>query len=407
MPIKKVFTKGKVPIKIWTDEIDSKTIDQLVNCSKMPFIHKWVAGMPDVHLGIGATVGSVIPTKGAIIPSAVGVDIGCGMVAARTNLHANDIDASLKGIREEIENIIPLGPGAKHGRKLKPIAKPLQNGWDNTQRRMVAGLEAITHKHPTIIKRMKSGAWRGQLGTLGGGNHFIEVCLDEQDMVWVMMHSGSRGIGNKFGQYFIHLAKKDMERHHIHNLPDKDLSYLSEGTDYFNDYIEAVTWAQEYALENRNVMFNMIMLALAEHLPKIEVTDEVINCHHNYIAREHHYGENVWVTRKGAIRARTGDLGIIPGSMGAKSFIVSGRGNNESFSSCSHGAGRKFSRSKAKQLFTTADLVDQTAGIECRKDEGVLDEIPGCYKDIDQVMDNQSDLVDIKHTLRQIINVKG
>lgn len=410
MTFKQVFTKGKVPVKVWTDDIDSKTIDQLVNCSQMPFIHKHIAAMPDVHLGIGATVGSVIPTKSAIIPAAVGVDIGCGMCAVRTSLTANDLPDNLAPVRVAIENAIPLGPGAKHPYRLSEKSKPIQPTWNMLHKKFSQELSPIRDKHPALFKQMKNSeeTWRQQLGTLGSGNHFIEICLDEVDNVWIVLHSGSRGIGNNIGRYFISLAKRDMEIHHI-SLPDMDLAYLSEGTQWFDDYVEAVSWAQSYAKSNRDFMMELILLALAntDGFPSFETNLEVINCHHNYIEQEHHYGSNVWVTRKGAIRAREGDLGIIPGSMGAKSYIVRGKGNPESFHSCSHGAGRQMSRKKAKEAFTEADLIKQTEGIECRKDAGVLDEIPGAYKDIDVVMDNQKDLVDIVHTLRQIVNVKG
>ena len=269
------------------------------------------------------------------------------------------------------------------------------------------GLSRILEKHPALQKSIcGTTKWVKQMGTLGGGNHFIEVCLDESDQVWIMLHSGSRGIGNTLAEYFIQLARKDMEQWMIH-LPDRDLAYFPEGTVHFDDYVEAVHWAQEYAFQNRQCMVDLVLEALRRHLPAFEVTSEVVNCHHNYVAQEHHYGANVWVTRKGAIRAREGDMGIIPGSMGARSYIVRGRGNPESFNSSAHGAGRRMSRTAAEKLFSEADLAKQTDGVICRKDKGVVDEIPGAYKDIDVVMENQKDLVEVVHTLKQVMCVKG
>ena len=398
MPIKTVITKGKVPVKIYTDDVEHEAYQQLLNISHLPFIHHHVAAMPDVHFGKGATVGSVIPCKGAIIPAAVGVDIGCGMNALRLSIKAKDLPDNLRAVRSAIEEAIPVGFDRHKTDKARA----------STVRALSVGIDEILEKHPKILKMMKKPyqTWVRQLGTLGGGNHFIELCLDENDDVWIMLHSGSRGIGNMIGQYFIRMAQKDMERH-IHNLPHKDLAYFSEGAEHFNDYVTAVHWAQDYAMENRREMMRLIVEALKKALPKFGVTKEAINCHHNYVSMENHFGENVFITRKGAIRAGEGDLGIIPGSMGAKSFIVSGKGNPESFCSCSHGAGRKMSRSKAKREFSKEDLEFQTQGIECRKDTGVIDEIPGAYKDIDVVMDHQHDLVDVVHTLRQVVCVKG
>ena len=398
MPIKTVITKGKVPVKIYTDDVEHEAYQQLLNISHLPFIHHHVAAMPDVHFGKGATVGSVIPCKGAIIPAAVGVDIGCGMNALRLSIKAKDLPDNLRAVRSAIEEAIPVGFDRHKTDKARA----------STVRALSVGIDEILEKHPKILKMMKKPyqTWVRQLGTLGGGNHFIELCLDENDDVWIMLHSGSRGIGNMIGQYFIRMAQKDMERH-IHNLPHKDLAYFSEGAEHFNDYVTAVHWAQDYAMENRREMMRLIVEALKKALPKFGVTKEAINCHHNYVSMENHFGENVFITRKGAIRAGEGDLGIIPGSMGAKSFNVSGKGNPESFCSCSHGAGRKMSRSKAKREFSKEDLEFQTQGIECRKDTGVIDEIPGAYKDIDVVMDHQHDLVDVVHTLRQVVCVKG
>lgn len=398
MPIKQVIVEGGRLVWVWTDEFEASARRQLVNLASLPFIHHHVAAMPDVHTGIGATIGSVIATHKAIIPAAVGVDIGCGMAAVRTSLTANDIDErGLKKVFEQISRDVPVGRAQhKDDRALTDAALPFD-----------APLAAMTRKHPQLLKAFgKFSNWINQMGTLGGGNHFIEVCLDEAGGVWVMLHSGSRGIGNAIGHYFIELARRDMERHFI-NLPDRDLAYFSEGTTHFDDYVEAVSWAQNYARCNRDQMMGLVLSALARHLPAFEVTTEVVNCHHNYVDRERHYNANVWVTRKGAIRAREGDLGIIPGSMGAKSYIVRGRGNKESFCSCAHGAGRRMSRTQAEKSFSQADLARQTEGVICRKDKGVLDEIPGAYKDIDTVMENQSDLVEVVHTLKQVVCVKG
>ena len=398
MPIKQVITEGRLPVKIWTDEVEPQARQQLVNLSTLPFIYRHVAAMPDVHTGIGATIGSVIATHNAIIPAAVGVDIGCGMIACRLSLEANDLsEVLLKKIFDQISRDVPVGREQhKEDRALTDRALPF-----------ASQLKRMTDKHPQLLKSFgKSSDWIRQMGSLGGGNHFIELCLDESDCIWVMLHSGSRGVGNAIGNYFIQLARKDMERWMI-NLPDRDLAYFPEGTEHFDDYAEAVQWAQDYAYANRQAMLDLILAALTRHLPAFQVTAEAVNCHHNYVTKENHYGENVWITRKGAIRARQGDLGIIPGSMGAKSFIVRGKGNPESFCSCSHGAGRKMSRTAAEKAFTTADLARQTEGVVCRKDKGVIDEIPGAYKDIDQVMANQEDLVGVVHTLKQVVCVKG
>lgn len=398
MTIRQVINEGEKPVKVWTETLDPRSREQLVNISKLPFVHDHVAAMPDVHAGIGATIGSVIATDKAIIPAAVGVDIGCGMAAARTSLTAAQLDERvLKKVFDQISRDVPVGRNQhKDERALTEAAKPFE-----------APLEALTEKHPQLLKAFgRFSNWVNQIGTLGGGNHFIEVCLDEADRVWVMLHSGSRGIGNAMGTYFIELARRDMERLMI-QLPDRDLAYLSEGTEHFDDYVAAVTWAQAYARENRDQMMRLVLDALARHLPAFSVTEEAVNCHHNYVQREYHLGADVWVTRKGAIRAGAGELGIIPGSMGARSYIVRGKGNPESFCSCAHGAGRRMSRTAAKKQFTAADLSSQTQGVVCRKDKGVLDEIPGAYKDIDQVMADQTDLVDVVHRLKQVICVKG
>lgn len=402
MPIFKTINKGRVPVRVWTDEIESKAIDQLINISNLPIVHGHVAAMPDVHMGIGATVGSVIPTKNAIIPAAVGVDIGCGMSAVRLSLMASELPDNLYKIRSMIEQAVPIGFDQHDwskvkGAKLARNARVLEDRLDN-----------ITDKHPGLIKMHKHfhRSWLTQLGTLGGGNHFIELCLDEAQRVWIMLHSGSRGIGNVLGRYFIAAARKDMQRQRIH-LPDRDLSYFCEGSTLFDDYVEAVEWAQDYAMLNRTEMMRLVVEALKPLLPSFKLTDEVISCHHNYVSQETHGDESLFITRKGAISARAGELGIIPGSMGVKSYIVRGLGNSQSYHSCSHGAGRRMSRSAAKRQFDQFDLIAQTEGVECRKDRGVVDEIPGAYKDIDQVMAQQDDLVAVVHTLKQVLCIKG
>ena len=398
MSIKTIITKGKVPVKIYTDDVEAEAYQQLLNMAQMPFIHSHIAVMPDVHCGKGATVGSVIPTVGAIIPAAVGVDIGCGMNALRLSIKAHDLPDNLRSLRLLIEAAIPVG---FNQHKHDPVKQSTVTG-------LSVGLHKILCKHPKINTMQKKPyqTWVRQLGTLGGGNHFIELCLDENDNVWVMLHSGSRGIGNVIGEYFINLAKKDMGQH-IVNLPDKDLAYFKDGAKHYDDYLEAVAWAQDYAMVNRREMMNLICGALKKKLPKFGITKEAIHCHHNYVAREQHFDASVWVTRKGAISAQAGELGIIPGSMGAKSYIVRGLGNPMSFCSSSHGAGRVMSRGKAKRHFTVDDMENQTHGVECRKDTGVIDEIPGAYKDIDTVMEHQSDLVEVVHTLKQVLCIKG
>ncbi|MDR3159553.1 MAG: RtcB family protein [Zoogloeaceae bacterium] len=402
MSIYQTLNKGRVPVKIWTRELEYEALRQLINLSQLSIISHPIAAMPDVHAGKGATVGSVIPTAHAIIPAAVGVDIGCGMCAARLTLNARDLPDNLQPVRNAIEAAVPVGFNQHERSKVRGSAHARQ------ARRFSDRLDAIVGKHPGIMKMQRhfNETWACQLGTLGGGNHFIELCLDEDDQVWVMLHSGSRGIGNVIGRYFIAAAQKDMRRHQTH-LPDKDLAYFSEGSLLFDDYVEALEWAQDYARENRRLLLALALEAIAHGLPAFKVSAEAINCHHNYVARETHFGENLYITRKGAIRAGAGELGIIPGSMGAQSFIVRGLGNAASYCSCSHGAGRRMSRSEAKRRFSRRDLVEQTEGIECRKDGGVLDEIPGAYKDIATVMANQSDLVEIVHTLKQVLCVKG
>lgn len=403
-------------VKAWTDGVpfEDSARKQVENMAALPFIHKHVAVMPDVHGGIGATVGSVVPMKKAIIPAAVGVDIGCGMIAQRTSLTASDLPDNLFGLRTEIERRIP------HGRTTdsrgRYDVKSDRGSWgepNEAQIDLYSGMQTPTvgylkEKYPRLERAFDNGVH--QLGTLGGGNHFVEICLDEEDRVWVMLHSGSRGVGNSIGSQFIDMAKQEMERWHI-RLADKDLAYLPEGTDLFNDYWKALNWAQGYARKNRELMMNAAMGALSVAVPKAFSCDcEAVNCHHNYASKEHHFGESVYVTRKGAVKIGPDELGIIPGSMGARSFIVRGKkgeGLANSFCSCSHGAGRVMSRTEAKKRFTLEDHARDTAGIECRKDSDVIDETPKAYKDIDAVMAAQSDHVEPIHVLRQVVCVKG
>lgn len=397
--------QGRAPIKAWIDGVplEQQALQQLRNIASMPFIHSHVAVMPDVHFGLGATVGSVIATRGAIIPAAVGVDIGCGMMAVRTSLTAQDLPDSLARLRSDIERAVPHGmvntPGRHDRGSWAVVPHSVGSRWKELQSRF----EAIERKHRQI--RMKHSPAR-QLGSLGGGNHFIEVCLDEAQRVWVMLHSGSRGAGNRIGTYFIERAREEMVRHQA-NLPDRDLAYFPEGSALFDDYWNAVDWAQQYAAENRRQMMDTVLGVLRSHFPAFTTEKEAVNCHHNYVARERHFGEDVLVTRKGAVSARAGQLGIIPGSMGARSFIVRGKGNVESFCSCSHGAGRVMSRGRAKASISLEQHIEATRGIECRKDAGVIDESPAAYKDIDAVMAAQAELVSVEHTLRQVVCVKG
>jgi len=402
MAIHLTLNKGRVPIKIWTQDIEHEALQQLINLSRLPIFDHPIAAMPDVHAGRGATVGSVIPTAHAVIPAAVGVDIGCGMNALRLSLNARDLPDNLLRMRSAIEAAIPVGFEQHERSKVRGSAHQRQ------ARHLDDRLDVIVGRHPGLMKMQRhfNTTWVCQLGTLGGGNHFIELCIDEADQVWLMLHSGSRGIGNVIGRYFISAAQKNMGRD-VHALPDKDLAYFSDDSPLFDDYVEAVDWAQDYAMENRRMMMSLVVEAIRPFLPPFQVTDEAINCHHNYIAREQHFGQQLYVTRKGAIRAGLDELGIIPGSMGAKSYIVRGLGNQASYCSCSHGAGRRMSRTEAKRRFNSVDLEQQTAGVECRKDRGVLDEIPGAYKDIDLVMANQTDLVEVVHTLKQVLCIKG
>lgn len=402
-----VIDGGVVPIKAWIKgvPIEEAAKQQLRNVAMMPFIHKHIAVMPDVHFGMGATIGSVVPTINAVIPAAVGVDIGCGMCAVQTDLTAKDLPDNLAPLRKAIEAAVPHGR-SKHGGRGRD-----KGSWHDTpdlvaqqwQNNLKQCFDLLCEKHAAL----KSTNNVNHLGTLGTGNHFIEICLDEADRVWFMLHSGSRGVGNRIGTYFIEKAKKDMRVHHI-NLPDENLSYLSEGTEHFDEYVEAVSWAQDFARVNREVMMENILAALRkEKLRPFKADIMAVNCHHNYISREKHYGKECIVTRKGAVKAGLGDLGIIPGSMGARSFIVRGLGNSESFHSCSHGAGRVMSRTKAKKMFSVDDHIKATAGVECRKDKDVIDETPMAYKDIDAVMAAQSDLVEVLYTLKQVVCIKG
>lgn len=397
---------NSAPIKMWTQgvPVEEEAKKQLLNAANLPFIYKWMAAMPDVHLGKGATIGSVIPTKGAIIPAAVGVDIGCGMIAVKTSLVASDLPDNLAPLRAAIERAVPHGRSVGRGRRDEGSWENPPPEADAAWSLLVDDFKIITDKYP----RLKNTNNHKHLGTLGTGNHFIEVCLDETQQVWFMLHSGSRGVGNAIGEHFIALAKKDMERWFI-NLPDKDLAYFAEGTEHFDDYFFAVEWAQRFAKQNRELMMQNVIKAVRSLIHKPFTADMLaVNCHHNYVAREKHFGaNNVLVTRKGAVSARKDELGIIPGSMGACSFIVRGLGNEESFHSCSHGAGRSMSRNEAKRRFTMEDHAKATEGVECRKDADVVDETPAAYKPIEAVMHAQRDLVEVVHTLKQVVCVKG
>lgn len=394
------------PIKSWTKGVpfEQEARQQLINIAQMPFIHKWVAAMPDVHLGKGATIGSVVPTVGAVIPAAVGVDIGCGMMAVKTDMTSQQLPENLSAVRNAIERAVP------HGRSARARGSRDKGAWGTVPddvalawSQLSTQFDVLKDKHP-VLKNTNNVH---HLGTLGTGNHFIEVCLDEHDSVWFMLHSGSRGVGNRIGTHFIEVAKKEMERWMI-QLPDRDLAYLPEGSDHFGDYVAAVEWAQSFARINREVMMSRVIEAVKSSLGlEFEARVEAVNCHHNYVSREHHYGKDVLVTRKGAVRARDGEMGIIPGSMGAKSFIVRGLGNEESFCSCSHGAGRVMSRTQAKREVSLEEHREAVKGVECRTDAGVIDETPRAYKDIDAVMAAQADLVEVMYTLKQIVCVKG
>lgn len=398
--------EGRATIKAWTKGVpfEEQARQQLNNIAGMPLVHSHIAVMPDVHMGKGATIGSVIPSVKAVIPAAVGVDIGCGMVATKTTLTASQLPDNLAGIRHAFEAAVPHGrTGGRRGAGDRGAWHNIPDTVASEWKKLEARFELICQKHPAIRKSNHVN----HLGTMGTGNHFLELCLDENDAVWIMLHSGSRGVGNRIGTYFIELAKKEMQRHQI-NLPDIDLAYLEEGSDYFADYVEAVEWAQDFAAKNREIMMFNAINALRKQIPTaFSAAELAVNCHHNYISREHHFGKDCYVTRKGAVRARKGELGIIPGNMGARSFIVRGLGNPESFNSCSHGAGRVMSRTQAKKVYNVNDQIAATEGVECRKDAAVIDEIPHAYKDIDKVMAAQKDLVEVVHTLKQVVCVKG
>ena len=392
-------------VKMWVGdmEVEQSALDQIFNISQLPVLAGHIAIMPDVHMGKGATVGSVIPTRSAIIPAAVGVDIGCGMVAAMTNLTATDLPDSLLALRNQIERDVPVGFN-EHAKGIPSVSGPYADILRKNLTKTMQAWDTLTMK--LKLGRADEKKIGRQIGTLGGGNHFIEICLDTNSNVWIMLHSGSRGIGNQIGTLAVTIAKEQAAKRGW-GLPDADLAWLDEGTPEFDSYIEAMHWAQDYARFNRDTMMNLVIAAVKHRIPKMQVIGEVINCHHNFTSLEEHFGTEMWITRKGAVSAKEGQMGIIPGSMGAKSFIVRGKGNHDSYCSCSHGAGRKMSRNQAKKLFTSLDLEAQTFGVECRKDADVVDEIPGAYKDIDQVMAAQADLVDIVTTLKQVLCIKG
>lgn len=392
-----ILVEGGVPVKIWTDDVDAGSIRQLTNVAKLPFVFHHVAAMPDVHVGMGATIGSVIATKGAIIPAAVGVDIGCGMLAVRTNLKKADTDEAT--LREAFRSILRRTPVGFQQHKDKNVHL-------EACCKLQPALDEILQREPTILDEMQRRHWTNELGTLGGGNHFIELSVDESDNLWIMLHTGSRGPGNVMASYFINKAKAQSAARG-EELVDSNLASFEEGTELFDSYMLATAWAQRYAMVNREEILADVIKSLTDVWAGIALEGEVINCHHNYVEKETHFGESVWVTRKGAIRAQKGEMGIIPGSMGTSSFLVRGLGNPESFMSSSHGAGRKLSRTQARKAFSVEDLINQTTGVICRQDKGVLDEIPGAYKPIENVIENQKDLTEIQHTLKQVLCIKG
>jgi tRNA-splicing ligase RtcB (3'-phosphate/5'-hydroxy nucleic acid ligase) len=394
-------------VRMWTKgvPVEDEARAQIAKLASLPILGGPVSIMPDVHLGRGATVGSVVATRGAIIPAAVGVDIGCGMVALRTSLTAADLPDSLAAIRAQIERDVPVGFDAHR----RPVVDERRGDDAERLRARMAALRG-RYEDLAVVRTLgrydHARVWN-QIGTLGGGNHFIELCLDEAQRVWVMLHSGSRNVGNRIGEVAIAEARRIAERENRH-LPDRDLAWLTEGSPEFDRYVAGLRWAQDYAALNRDVMLHLVLRALARFFAQdIAVRESAVNCHHNYADVEEHFGRPLWITRKGAVSAREGELGIIPGSMGARSFIVRGRGNPASYHSCSHGAGRAMSRNEARRRYTRADLAAQTAGVECRKDAAVVDELPAAYKDLDAVMAAQSDLVDVVHTLKQVLCVKG
>jgi tRNA-splicing ligase RtcB len=406
-----IITGAKFPVKEWTIgvEVEEEARKQLFNVASMPFIYKYISAMPDVHLGMGATIGSVIPTIKAVMPAAVGSDIGCGVAGIQTTLKASHLPHNLFDTRMEIEKAIPHGRTDNGGPNdigaWQDIPASVEIAWAELE----PEYNELCKKHPGLLTKTHP---KKHLGTLGSSssNHFCEVCIDENQDVWLTIHSGSRGVGSRIGSYFLDLAKKEAEKWYFKDyLPDINLAFLPEDSLYFEDYIRAVNWAQKFASKNREIMIENTVKALrnCNGIPKFETKGPFINNHHNYVAKECHFGRNVWVTRKGAVRARRGDLSVIPGSMCAKTFIVNGLGNEESFCSASHGAGRKMSRTEARKTFTVEDHRAAVAGVECRVDEGIIDETPGSYKDIELVMEAQKDLVEIVHTLKQVICVKG
>lgn len=395
------IANGKVRIWAPIHEVESGALTQLKNIASLPWVFSHVAAMPDTHFGKGATVGSVVAMKGAVSPAAVGVDIGCGMGAVKTSLTAKDLPDTLRDIRQAIEDAIPVGFNG-HDSFVIEHKKPVFGS--HSALSVSNSANALYKTAPEMESSLLSKS-KIQLGTLGGGNHFIEMCLDTDGIVWLMLHSGSRAVGKVLAEKHMAVAKKLAHNTHI---PDRDLSVFLAGTPEMNAYRKDLFWCQNYAMVNRQVMMALLINTLSNFFPKEKLTSQMsVWCHHNYVAEEKHYGEEVLVTRKGAIRAGVGELGIIPGSMGTKSYIVKGLGNPESFMSASHGAGRRMSRGAANKTFTVADLEAQTAGVECRKDKDVIDEIPGAYKDIDAVMNNQKDLVEVVAELKQVLCVKG
>jgi tRNA-splicing ligase RtcB len=393
-----------VPIKEWTRgvTVESEARAQLEATASLPIVWPHLAVMPDVHWGMGSTVGSVVPTRGAIIPACVGVDLGCGMSAVRTSLNSGALHDSGQAVRDAIERAVPHGRTDDGGRNDR-------GAWHDVPSDVARNWELMKEEFDVLSKsrpRLDTGRQAHQLGTLGTGNHFIEVCLDEHDRVWVMLHSGSRGIGNRIGSTFIALAKDRCAKDGV-KLPNSDLAWLPEGVPEFEEYTRAVLWAQVYAHHNRALMMNHVLGELQRMFQGARTDLMTVTCHHNYVAREHHFGEDLWVTRKGAVSAKLGELGIIPGAMGKKSFIVRGKGNLESFHTCSHGAGRVMSRGEARRTITLEQHALDTAGVFCRKDEGVLDESPRAYKNLDAVMAAQADLVEVVHTLHAVVTVKG
>lgn len=392
--------------QFWTGEmeVEQEALDQVRNITRLPILGGHIALMPDIHFGMGATVGSVIPLRGAVIPAAVGVDIGCGMIAVQTSLTADDLPDSLKDLRHQIERDIPVGFNS-HTRDIPLHTKGLEG------LRLERTRKALLDSFPSLRIMKRVGQFNEQrmplqLGTLGGGNHFIEICLDTKQNVWVMLHSGSRNVGKTIGEVATDLAKEEVRKNHV-ELVDYNLAWFAEGTPLFDEYVEGMNWAQEYARLSRDLMMLLALAALERKVKPFRLINQAVNCHHNFLSKEDHFGESLWITRKGAVSAQKGQLGIIPGSMGAKSFIVCGKGHEAAYCSCSHGAGRSMSRTRAKREFTQDDVVAQTKGIECRKDSGVIDEIPSAYKDIDAVMDAQSELVSVVATLKQVLCVKG